>query len=143
MRTCFEMPQKSLSASQIVRHMQDLKTVALATGTVKGEPRVAPTASTLYREQFHIPTVADSARTKHIAKRPGISMSYFDENDLAIIVHGHGEILTQLHPDFMELDGILKEVNGRGVLDWGDGIYIRIVADKLFSFARHPEQFPG
>jgi hypothetical protein len=143
LRACFEMPQHSLTANQIVRHMQGFKTVALATGTAQGEPRVAPVGSIFYRGQFHIPTVTSAARARHVAKRPAVSLSYFDSNDLAIIVHGNGEVLAQEHPDFGELDGILKEINGRGVLDWGDGVYIRVLADKLFTFARHPEQFPG
>ena len=47
------------------------------------------------------------------------------------------------HPDFSDLDGILKQVNGRGVLDWGDGIYIRVIAERLFTFARYIERVPG
>ena len=143
LRECFQMPQHSLSAGQIVRRWQGFVTAAAATVTAKGEPRVAPVGSIFYRGQFHIPTVRNSSRAKHVVKRPGISLSYYDANDLALVVHGHGRILVPHDPEFDSVDGILKQESGKGVLDWGDGIYIRILADRFYTFARCPEQFPG
>ena len=84
LRQCFEMPQHCLSAAQLARHFEGLKTVAIATVTAKGEPRTAPVAAIFYRGQFHIPTVADSARARQIPSRPAVSLSYFDANDLAV-----------------------------------------------------------
>jgi hypothetical protein len=141
LRTCLEMPEHSLKATQITRHLQGILTAAAGTVTARGEPRVAPVGCIFYRAQFHIPTVRNAARAKHVAKRPGISLSLFDGNDLAMIVHGCATIVPSSMPDFKELDRTLQEAVGRGVLDWGDGIYIRIVADRFYTFARYPERF--
>jgi hypothetical protein len=139
LRKSFRMPKHSLSAKQLVRHLQGNKTVALATTTAQGEPRVAPIGSIFWRGQFHIPSVATAARAKHIAARPAISLS-LDDDDVAIIVHGHGDILKPDYPAFAELDGILKREIGESVKDWGDGVYIRVIAERMFTFAYHPEQ---
>jgi hypothetical protein len=142
LRSCLEMPEHSLKATQVARHLQGFRTAAVGTVTARGEPRVAPVGFIFYRAQFHIPTVRNAARAKHIAKRPGISLSYYDGNDLAMIVHGRGTIVEPGMPDFERLDRVLKDgTNGRGVLDWGEGIYIQIAADRFYTFARYPERF--
>ena len=41
-RRSFEMPEHSLSAGQLAGHLQGSFTLALATVTARGEPRVAP-----------------------------------------------------------------------------------------------------
>ena len=42
LRASFEMPEHSLSAAQVIAHLQGSLTVALATSTARAEPRVAP-----------------------------------------------------------------------------------------------------
>lgn len=87
LRSSFQMPARSLSAAQLVRYLSGIQVVALATVTAKGEPRVAPIGSLFYRGHFYIPTVATAARTRHVMKRPAVSLTHFVGNDLAIIVH--------------------------------------------------------
>ena len=142
LRSSFQMPEHSLSARQLVRYLQGIKIVALATVTAQGEPRVAPVGSIFYRGQFHILSVAKAARARHIEKRSAISLAHFEGNDLAIIVHGNGHILKPNHPDFAEIESIQKEVSGNSVQDWGEGVgvYIRVVANALYTFARYPQQ---
>jgi hypothetical protein len=42
LRRSFQMPQHSLAAQQLIDCWPDVQTVALATVTTKGEPRIAP-----------------------------------------------------------------------------------------------------
>ncbi len=65
LRGAFEMPERSLSATQLAGVLDGHPTVALATTMAKGEPRVAPTNAIFYRGAFHVPTVAASARPPH------------------------------------------------------------------------------
>src|SRR5690349_17465632 len=58
LRSSMEMPEHSLSATQLVNYLQGNQTVAFATVTAKGEPRIAPIGSFFYRGHFYIPTVA-------------------------------------------------------------------------------------
>src|SRR5689334_6003061 len=92
LRSSMEMPEHSLSATQLVNYLQGNQTVAFATVTAKGEPRIAPIGSFFYRGHFYIPTVASAVRTKHIQKRPGVSLTCFAGDGLAIIVHGTAAI---------------------------------------------------
>ena len=70
LRSSFEMPERSLSAAQLVGALDGHLTAALATTTAKGEPRVAPVNAIFCRGAFHVPTVAASARTRHAMRRP-------------------------------------------------------------------------
>jgi hypothetical protein len=81
--------------------------------------------------------VADSARARHVRKRPSVSLTYYRGNDLAVIAHGRAEPLYRAHPDFDELDALEREHVGESVLDWGEGVYLRVEAAVLYTFARH------
>jgi hypothetical protein len=81
-------------------------------------------------------------RAGHIEKRPASSPTHFVGNDLSIIAHGRGSILGPGDPEFSEIESIQKEASGNSVREWGEGIYIPVDADGLYSFERHPEQFP-
>src|SRR5947207_7201276 len=103
----FQMPEHSLTAQELVDCWQDIQTVALATVTMRGEPRIAPIGSLLYRGEIYIPTVATAARTRHIMKRPAVSLTLFRKNKSAIIVHGSAAMIPTDPPDFATL-GILR-----------------------------------
>jgi len=76
LRNAFEMPERSLSARQLVERLDGARTVALATTTARGEPRVAPIGALFVHGAFHLPTVAQAARTRHLAARPAASVTY-------------------------------------------------------------------
>ena len=142
LREAFEMPEHSLSATQLVTYLQGIQNVALATTTAKGEPRVAPIGSLFFRGRFCIPTVAAAARARHIARRPAVSLTHYAGDDLAIIVHGRALALAADHPDFAALEQQQRAINGQSPRDWGEGIYLRVDADVIYTFARFPERFP-
>ena len=56
LRNAFEMPERSLSAQQLVERLDGARTVALATTTARGEPRVAPIGALF----VHVPSVAQA-----------------------------------------------------------------------------------
>lgn len=131
------MPELSLSAVELAEVLQGSLTVAFSTTTARGEPRVAPVGALFYRGRFYVPTVADSARARHVRKRPSVSLTYYRGNDLAVIAHGRAEPLSPDHPDFGELDALERDHAGVSVLDWGEGVYLRVEAAVLYTFARH------
>ena len=73
LRSSFEMPEHSLSAAQLAGHLQGSLTVALATTTARGEPRVAPISALFVGGEFCLPSVAQAARTRHLVARPAAS----------------------------------------------------------------------
>lgn len=140
LRSSFQMPEHSLSAVQLAARLHGSLTVALATVTARGEPRVAPITALFLRAAFYMPTVAEAARAKHLTRRPGASITYFDGTDLAVIAHGHAAIIGADHPDFDELDATQVEWGNQSVRDWsGHGIYLHLRPAKIYTFVRHPD----
>lgn len=143
LRSSFEMPEKSLSARQLCRYLDGIRTVALATVTSRGEPRVAPIDGFLYRGRFHIPTTMEAMRVRHVQRQPAISLTLFEGIDFAVIVHGNAVVLGEDHSDFDTLEAIHRDLIGQSVRDWGTGAFLRIDASSFYTFARHPDQFPS
>ena len=138
LRSSFQIPEHSLSAAELAQVLQGVQTVALATVTAKSEPRVAPIGALFYRGDFYIPTVATAARTRHVIKRPAVSLTYFAKNDLAIIVHGCATIITPDHPNFETLEELLQTFSNARVSNWGEGIYLHIHAETIYTYTHHP-----
>jgi pyridoxamine 5'-phosphate oxidase-like protein len=137
LRNSFEMPERSLSAEQLVDRLQGSLTVALATTTARAEPRVAPINALFVRGAFHVPTVAQAARTRHLAARPAASLTYFEGTDMAVIAHGHVAIIDANDPAFAELDAVQVESGSESPTEWqGDAVYLRLDAERLFTYAR-------
>src|SRR5437762_10521310 len=134
------MPEHSLTAQELVDCWQDIQTVALATVTMKGEPRIAPIGSLLYRGEIYVPTVATAARTRHVMKRPAVSLTLFRENELAIIVHGYAAIISPDHADFETLEDLLYAASHTKVGEWGEGAYVHIQAEAIYTYNRHPHR---
>lgn len=76
-------------------------------------------------------------------QRPATSLTLYEGDDLAVILHGKAEVLDQDHPDFPPLEEALRGSGGGSVLQWVEGVYLRVEAEKLYTFARHPERFTG
>jgi Pyridoxamine 5'-phosphate oxidase len=137
LRSAFEMPDRSLSAQQLVDRLQGSLTVALATTTARGEPRVAPINAVFVRAAFHVPTVAQAARTRHLAARPAASLTYFEGTNVAVVAHGRVAIIDTTDPAFAELDAVQVRSGNESPTEWqGDAVYLRLDADRLFTYAR-------
>jgi hypothetical protein len=137
LRNSFEMPDRSLSAEQLVDRLQGSLTIALATTTARGEPRVAPINALFVRAAFHVPTVAQAARTRHLVARPAASLTYFEGTHLAVVAHGHVAIIDTTDPAFAELDGVQVAAGNESPTEWqGDAVYLRLDADRLFTYER-------
>jgi Pyridoxamine 5'-phosphate oxidase len=137
LRNSFEMPERSLSAQRLVERLQGLLTVALATTTARGEPRVAPIGALFVRGAFHVPTVAQAARTRHLAARPAASLTCFEGTEMAVIAHGRVAIVDATDAAFAELDAVQVECGGQSPTEWqGDAVFLRLDAERLFTYAR-------
>jgi hypothetical protein len=144
LRASFELPEHALSAAQLSAHLQGSLTVALGTVTERGEPRVAPVGAVFLRAHFYVPTVAEAARARHLARRPGASLTYFEGNDLAVIVHGSAAMIDQGDPVFEQLDATRMGLGNQSVLTWqGRGIYLRLDPGTMFTYARDPQRYPS
>jgi len=141
LRRSFEMPDHSLSARQLVHFWQRVQIIALATVTRNGEPRVAPIGALLLRGRFYIPTVMTAARTQHILRRPTVSFTLYQGNDVAVIAHGSATIIQVEHPDFSDIEMFQREATDASVQEWGEGIFLQIQPATLFTYARDIDHF--
>jgi hypothetical protein len=83
---------------------------------------VREAAAALERLQAVVDTQAAQAR--HLAARPAVSLTYYEGNDLAVIAHGQVAAGKE---------------SPRG---WsGDAVYLRLDAQRLFTYAREPERY--
>lgn len=143
LRSSFEIPDRTLSADQLITRLHSAVTLALGTVTSDGRPRVAPVIALFYRGSFYIPSVSNALRTRHVRNNPEVSLSLYEGNDFAVIVHGKAEAVAATDPAFDDLVNLQIEHAQSDVREWGDPVYLRIDAERLYSFARYPEQFPA
>ena len=142
LRRSFQMPAHSFSVRQLVHFWQGMQTVAFATVTSKGEPRVAPIDALLVHGYFYVPTVATAMRTRHILCHPAVSFTCYLGEDVAVIVHGEATVIAPDHPDFAAVEALHLEENGQGVRAWGEGVFLQITPKALYSFARYLDRHP-
>jgi hypothetical protein len=144
LRETFAPGQHMLSALQLAAYFDRIRGFALATVTGKGDPRVAPVGAIFYRAKFHIPTADYSRRVAHVRQRNTVSLTHFVLNSVAVIVHGRAAVLSDDDPDFGALD-----VFHDGGSWWRDlrakraGVYLRVDAERVYSWAADPSAFPA
>ena len=147
LRRSFRMPQHSLNAAQLTNHLEgEPITIALATVTSKGEPRVAPVGAIFHAGRFAVPILRTAARVKHVRRNPAVSLSLDEDNDFAVIVHGKARVVQ----DGDEFDALVarQRATGEGgtVLSWGpreEVAFLVVDPDVMFTFARYPDRFPS
>lgn len=136
LRSSFEMPERSLSAVDLAARLDGLLTVSLATVTAKGEPRVAPIDAVFLHGLFCVPTVAQAARARHLARRPGVSVTYYEGRAMAVIVHGQAGVVADGEDPFDELEEIRLAEGGESIAGWtGDPIFLRVEPDVIYTYA--------
>jgi len=135
LRSSFQMPERSLSAEQLVARLEGGLTVALATVTARGEPRVAPISAFFLHALFYVPTVAESARARHLASRPAASLTYFERTSLDVIAHGSVEIIPVEHSAFDELDETQVALGRQSPREWrGQAVYLQLEPSRLYTY---------
>ena len=83
-----------------------------------------------------MPTVAQAARARHLARRPGVSVTYHEGRSLAVIVHGQAGRVAPGEDPFDEIEAIRIEAGGGSIAEWsGDPLFLRIDAEVIYIYA--------
>ena len=90
---------------------------------------------------FHIPTSADSARARHALARPEVSLTHYVDIDIAIIAHGRATLIGTEHPDFGPLNADFTAEWFQQLCARGEGVYLRLDARALYTYARDMAAF--
>jgi hypothetical protein len=144
LRSSFQMPEHSLAGAQLVRRLDGIAWVALATVTAKGQPRVAPIGALFRHGRFCAPILTKAARARHLRRNPAASLSLYEGSDFAVIVHGGGRLALVDDPWFDELEGAQREAGDGSVLDWGpreEAAFVVVEPDQMYTYARDPAAY--
>jgi hypothetical protein len=134
----------SLSAKQVVKLLDGMKTVAVAAPAPNGDPLVAPMDGWFLHGKFFFSSGGDSIRIKGLRKRPRASIAYFEGERFLINAHGPVVLMFKDHADVGEIDGVFKMHYGGSAFDWSDeGVYVRLDADRFYTYSRTPKEFPA
>jgi len=141
MRSIFK-PEHRLTAAQVCGYLLGVFQVAAATATAKGEPLAAPIDAAFYHGKFYLSTDARSVRARHLARRPSVSLTYFEGADPVVIVHGKAAFVRNGQRPFADLDAIWANQYGKSVTEVSDSVvFIRVDARKMFAYSQRPERF--
>ena len=121
-----------------------MKTIAVAGPAPNGDPLVGPMDGWFLHGKFFWSSGGDAVRIRGLAKRPRASAVYYEGERFAITAHGHAELMYAGHPDVGEIDVIFRAHYGGSAFDWSErGVYVRLDADRFYTYSRTPGAFPA
>jgi general stress protein 26 len=142
MRAIIHPGKYSLNAKQVVKLLDGMKTVAVAAPAPNGDPLVAPMDGWFLHGKFFFSSSGDAVRIRGLRKRPRASIAHFEGERFLINAHGHAELMFKDHPDVAEIDAIFHDHYGGSAFDWSDeGVYVRLDADRFYTYSRTPKSF--
>src|SRR5947208_10038095 len=86
--------RRTLSATQIAGLLTGMKVITAATVTAHGEPRISAMDGHFLHGTWTFSTSRTSAKARHLASRPAVSVAHVDGEALAVFSHGHVVELT-------------------------------------------------
>jgi hypothetical protein len=134
-------PDRRVSASDLVSRLQGMRLLVLATVRADGRPFTGPVDGIFYRGDFYFGSDPESARFRHIRRRPAVSACHLPGEDFAVTVHGNAVPIGLRAPETQGFrQALLGIYTPRYGAEWEQFIdsgplYARIDALKMFAFA--------
>ena len=140
-------PGRTLTADQLVQVITGMCTLAVSSVTAAGEPRVSGADGHFLHGCWVISTARSSAKARHFAARPAISLAHLRGDELGVFTHGRVEELNpEAAPPDPQWPAILDHLTqhyGSSPLSWGDVVGYRVRPHWMVVFAADPaEQLP-
>jgi len=134
--------ERTLSASQLVDVATGMCTLALATVTNQGEPRISGVDGHLFHDRWLVGTDPKAAKARHLRARPGISVSHMRGEQLGVFTHGHARPLNPQYaphdPQWPETLEYLAGHYGRDAFVWDEVIFFRIEPTWMVAYCPDP-----
>lgn len=123
--------ERSLTAEQLTQVLTGMCTLAMATVTAKGEPRISGVDGHFLHGKWHFGTARDAAKARHLAVRSAVSAAHMRGEDLGVFTHGTVETLNpqdgEPADDWPDLLAYFKDFYGKDSFDWdNDIVYYRL-----------------
>lgn len=73
---------------------------------------------------------------RHLRRNPAASLTYFEGDDLAVIAHGHAELIAPGDANWDEADKACRAVYESSASDWSpDAVYMWLEPATMFAFS--------
>ena len=132
-------PDRLLTAAQLVRVLDGMNVLVVATVTADGRPLTSCVDGHFLRGRWVFTTSATATKARHLAARPAVSATHARGDTFGVFTHGTAERLTPAHPDFADVDAHLTAFYGASPTTFGPDIaYLRIQPTWMLAYAADP-----
>ncbi len=133
--------ERTLTAQQLTAVVTGMCTLAVATVTATGEPRISGLDGHFLHGRWVFTTSGTAVKTGHLRARPAVSAAHIRGDDLGVFVHGTVDFLPHDHPDWAEIEAHLVKHYGSSPTSWGDNIvYLRVIPHWMVAYAFQPDK---
>jgi general stress protein 26 len=129
-------PGRVPSATDLVDHLDGMRTLALASVSAGGRPRISGVDGHLLKARWIFTTSGSSVKATDLRSRPQVSAAYLEGDTYGVFTHGDAEFLDPGHPDRAWVDDHLLRHYGASPSSWGPDIaYVRIAPSWMVGFS--------
>lgn len=129
---------RALSAAHIVGLLTGMKVITAATVTATGEPRISAMDGHFLHGTWTFSTSRTSAKARHLARRPAVSVAHVDGEALAVF--SHGQVVELAGDELAEVDAHWTAHYGSSPQSWGDVVMWRLQPSWMVGYAFQREQ---
>ena len=134
--------ERTLTAEQLVRVATGMCTLALATVTRTGEPRISGVDGHFLHGEWVVGTDPSAAKARHMASRPAVSVTHMRGEELGVFTHGQARALNPRNapedPRWPETLDYLKGHYGPDAFVWNEVIFYRIEPTWMVAYCPDP-----
>jgi len=132
---------RRLTAEQVSAALTGMRLLVLATVTNDGRPITGAVDGIFHRGRFHFGSSPESLRFRHIERRPWVSATHLDGEELQVTVHGRAGPIDVGLPEHAGFRRTLLDIyvprygpSWEQFLDSGP-VYARIEPERMFTFS--------
>jgi len=126
----------ALSVDDLLPRLDGMKVLSIATVTRGGEPRISAVDGHFIHGSWTFGTDGRSAKARHLAQRPAVSVAYIDGERLGFFTHGVVEVLSTDSEHYEEILSHWTQHYGSDPLSWGEDIRMyRVRASWSVAYA--------
>ena len=124
---------RTLSAVHITGLLTGMKVITAATVTARGEPRISAMDGHFLHGTWTFSTSRTSAKARHLAERPAISVAHVDGEAMAVF--SHGQVVELAGDELAAVDAHWTSHYGSSPLSWGDVVMWRLAPTWMVGYA--------
>jgi general stress protein 26 len=124
---------RTLTARDIAGLLTGMKVISAATVTARGEPRISAMDGHFLHGTWTFSTSRTSAKARHLARRPAVSVAHVDGEALAVFSHGH--VVELSGDELTAVDAHWTSHYGSSPLSWGDVVMWRLEPTWMVGYA--------